>query len=270
MGFARSLIHKLEEGIGITQVPALAFRRMTFIEVTGYPLRIQRKKSRRQRKKAEEDGHTVVHLIVIRHGESECNAAEKANPGVRPWIFDPHLTELGVQQAQARGKELEPLMDEIEMVVLSPLTRTCQTTHHVFGELHGKVPFLVHPLCREMLTESDDVGQFAETMQERFPQYDWTHVPPSSFWWYIPDDKQLHGETVEDFRARFKELGGWEEPEAHVRERVTEFEAFLLSTHKSRIAVVSHGDFLMGVTGVNLKNAERCMLVVQPLKPTST
>jgi len=183
------------------------------------------------------------------------------------WIFDPHLTEKGVQQAQGRGKELDPLKGDIELVISSPLTRALQTTSHIFSDLHGKVPFTVHPLCREQLTDADDTGHLAASLKAEWPQFDWTHVPEDTLWWYIPDDKYVPGEALEDFRKRFKEVGGWEEPVPHVQERIVEFEAFLLSTQKKRIAVVSHGDYLDIFAGVNLKNAERCMLVISPLKP---
>jgi broad specificity phosphatase PhoE len=217
-------------------------------------------------KKAVAEGKRLLHVNFVRHGESEANLWWREHPGVCPWYFDPDLTPVGIEQAKARQKEIESL--HVDVVVVSPLLRTLKTCKLVFSHLIGKVPFVVQPLCREQVTESDDIGKMKDTMEAQYPEYDWALVPEKQFWWYIPDDRKVEGENdLAGFNKRYKECGGWVEPVPVLANRVREFEAWLVSRPEASIAVVSHGDFIECMTGQNLRNAAHLMFEVDPLKP---
>jgi hypothetical protein len=87
-------------------------------------------------------------------------------------------------------------------------------------------------------------------LEKEFPQFDFSLTPLNEFWWYIPPDRvvslflflhcivfiffrypQVLGETLEEHKKRFKELGGWKEPIPHVAGRVSEFEKFLVERY---------------------------------------
>ncbi len=67
----------------------------------------------------------------------------------------------------------------------------------------GKVPFLVHPLCREQMTDADDVGHLRADLEKEFPEFDWTLLPHDQFWWYIPAEQRIAEEKdLEAFQRR--------------------------------------------------------------------
>jgi hypothetical protein len=55
------------------------------------------------------------------------------------------------------------------------------------------------------VTDADDVGNFKETLEKEFPQFDYSLMPHGpAFWWYIPEDKKIEGETdLESFKQRY-------------------------------------------------------------------
>jgi len=212
---------------------------------------------------------TAKRLTFIRHGQSEANYYWNTNGdnAPKPWFYDPALTEIGIQQAQERAKETR--LQYPGLIVVAPLRRAIQTALIVWGHMLGKVPFIILPLCTEQVTESDDIGRTKSNLIEQFPEsgIDWSHVGEHQFWWYIPDNKKVEGELYEDFKLRYKTEGGWEEPLSMLAKRVVDFESWLTLRQESNIAVVSHGDFIRCMTGVNLKNGAQLAFDVDPLVP---
>jgi len=108
-------------------------------------------------------GEKMVHLI--RHGQGFHNllgdlyrdfgktvdstgADKSGNPYVRPEIEDSPLTAVGRQQAKALRPTTRALED-IELVVLSPLQRAAQTAALACPHLKEVVPWIGHPLVQE-------------------------------------------------------------------------------------------------------------------------
>lgn len=95
----------------------------------------------------------IIHFI--RHAEGFHNQANYAYGDDTPCVFstqgswryqDAKLTDRGIQQCVIAR---DTLLDGVnpQLVVVSPMTRTLQTAHIMFG---GKgYPFLVHHSCRE-------------------------------------------------------------------------------------------------------------------------
>ncbi|MFO7805913.1 MAG: histidine phosphatase family protein [Paracoccaceae bacterium] len=181
-------------------------------------------------------------IHFIRHAQSEHNAraAEAPDEDVLrrdPTLRDAQLTELGHTQARALAQEVSQLHD-IELVVVSPLSRAIQTAIAAF-ERHP-APRLIQPLHREMQESYCDIGQSPAHLAKAFPTFDFDHL----------DDPWWHSDT----------LDGWPYPREplHAFEgRVTAFREWLIGRPESCIAVVGHGTFLNRLTGTVFANAQR-------------
>ncbi|MBA0820892.1 hypothetical protein Goarm_017781, partial [Gossypium armourianum] len=112
----------------------------------------------------------VIHLIRHAHGLHNLESERHRDPLKRIQYADPELSPLGWQQVREQRKDLSAsgLLERIELVVTSPLTRTLQTSVGIFGSplkdentvgngyQNGiKTPIFNHPpiiaseLCRE-------------------------------------------------------------------------------------------------------------------------
>ncbi len=102
----------------------------------------------------------VTRLLLIRHGQSEWNAA-------RRWQgqADPPLSHLGCQQAAAAASRLEP----VDVVATSTLQRS-RASAEIIAEAMGCAPPILVPELIER-----DVREFSgltrEQIEERFPGF---------------------------------------------------------------------------------------------------
>ncbi|MBL4916839.1 histidine phosphatase family protein [Szabonella alba] len=172
----------------------------------------------------------------IRHAQSHHNAL--ARPGEPdPMVRDAALTDLGHRQAQALGAEIGDA-EGIELVVISPFTRTIQTGLHAFTG--SKAPRVILDLHREHLDSYCDVGSDPAALAQSFPDLDFSQL--RNPWWYV--------DPASD--APYAK-----EPPEMLAERVGAFAAWLKARPEQTIAVVSHGTFLWHLTGHRFANAER-------------
>ena len=181
-----------------------------------------------------------VHFI--RHAQSEHNARfELADDelAVRhdPRLRDAPLTALGRAQADVLHDEVIGRR-EIELVVVSPLTRAVQTTLAAFAG--HPAPRLVHDLPREHLQSFCDIGRAPAALSREFPALAFDHLADP--WWHV-------GENVEGPFAP--------EPDELLTARVAGFAEWLSARPEAEIAVVGHGGFLRRLTGHVFGNAER-------------
>ena len=88
-------------------------------------------------------------IILIRHGESLGQTSRKR--GIRrndPSLLDADLSRKGESQAKAL-KKWPSLESNIELVVVSPLTRALRTAALGFGHLDTSIPFICYPGLKE-------------------------------------------------------------------------------------------------------------------------
>jgi broad specificity phosphatase PhoE len=173
-------------------------------------------------------------IYLIRHGQSEFNAAFTLEPRKDPMMFDAHLTELGVQQAKSARKQLLNL--KIKHVISSPMIRTIQTAMHIFGNDH---PITINPHIREKLAHSCDVGSNPQILKNLFTHLSFEHLSPH--WW--------HGEPDVDERIQV-------EPEELFLSRSHEFKDWLDQWDDESLAVIGHGTFFVQLAGHHMKNCE--------------
>jgi len=191
----------------------------------------------------------MVH--VIRHGESEYNAADKVSGPVEdPFIFDPHLTGLGRHQATSLRKQLCEMSGLEDAVwVISPLTRaietfllSCPFTERLRaaarGEaVQGKIPkIVICPDAREHAMTSGDVGRPASVLMEEFPELAGPLSAIPEVWWHY--DAKSHPND-----AMGQVLAGNEKTAVMV-ERVNGVRSWMEQSVDRSFVIVGHSIFL--------------------------
>ena len=193
-------------------------------------------------------------------GSNYCLLREEGKKASDHPLYDSRLTQKGIQQAESLRKILAHRpsggrsFTAFDLVVVSPLTRTCETALHVFGRprkpgvpsflsegdapvgtpehtagVHVPPPrFLVREECRERFGHYVcDGRRTIVEIREEFPDFDWSQVHSNEDAWYS-DDR----ESDEDCCARAVQFLEW-----------------LNSRPERCIAVVTHSSFLRHLFG---------------------
>ncbi|KAA3457832.1 phosphoglycerate mutase-like protein 1 isoform X3 [Gossypium australe] len=240
----------------------------------------------------------VIHLVRHAHGLHNLESERHRDPLKRIQYADPELSPLGWQQVREQRKDLSAsgLLERIELVVTSPLTRTLQTSVGIFGSplkdentvgngyQNGiKTPIFNHPpiiaseLCRERLVCRVKLGfvtfQYIynsiqnrmskgrsrgsiSQCRSRFPQVDFSLASTTCFSPALYS--YLNIEREDDIL--------WEADERESNESVAAKGIKLLARKEKEIAVVSHGVFLQQ-TLIALKNEFDCSIEKEFLIP---
>lgn len=194
---------------------------------------------------------------------SYCTCFVTCRPGhcCDPLIHDAELSprgELQVAQLRERVGAAE-WKDQVELVVVSPLTRAVATAVGGFGDL--AVPIIAHPLLREQLDTLCDVGsELSDGFKSRFPQVDWAlcedgvggadgadGAGPAAAWWYVAPDQPSNprpGQALPD-----------KEPRVVLDERIAQFKQWLAGQDAKVVAVVGHSSFFKRMQRSTLKMA---------------
>lgn len=171
-------------------------------------------------------------MILIRHGQSEFNAAFNRT-GIDPGIIDAPLTEQGRIQVSRAAAELRNRIEAgtmIRRLVVSPYTRTLQTAAIIAETLD--LPMEIDPLVREHALYQCDIGTPASRLSLAWPALSFGHLAES--WWSSLDETRA--QLLERCRAFHRQAGAW----ADWRE----------------VVVISHWGFIRGLTGYEARNAE--------------
>jgi broad specificity phosphatase PhoE len=172
-------------------------------------------------------------IYLIRHGQSEFNAAHKDGEK-DPLIFDAPLTDKGRRQAADIRAIVAAL--NIRHVITSPLTRAIQTAAIVFEDT---APISVAAGPHEQLVHSCDVGRQPDDLREDFPSLFFDHLQDN--WWH-------QGPKNED--------GVPVEPEETFLRRISAFSGSLAEIKTRPVAIVGHGNAFKALTGQMMDNCE--------------
>lgn len=172
-------------------------------------------------------------IYLIRHAQSQFNAVYNADQP-DPMIHDAPLSQLGHIQAA----ETQALISQLAIrhVIVSPLKRTLQTATLLFGKTK---PFEVNAVVREQLLNSCDVGRAPRHLLREYPHLDFDHL--DDVWWH---------EGEPDHR------GFSVEPDHVLQARADTFSQLLLSRAMRNTAVVTHGNFIRALTGIQPENCQ--------------
>ena len=173
-------------------------------------------------------------VYLIRHGQSEFNAAYNETDGIDPMIFDARLTDTGVAQAKAIRTAILDL--GIKQVITSPLTRAIQTALHIFD---GLAPITVRAGHHEYLAHSCDVGRPPAQLQTDFPKLSFDHLP--DIWWH---------------QGSLNAVGVPVEPHEVFLKRVAKFIDDLAQIKDRPVAIIGHGDMFHELSGYQMANCE--------------
>jgi len=173
-----------------------------------------------KKKTTNEQQSTSKTLFLIRHGQSIANRDYDESIAYR----DAGLTEQGIAQAKSLQKELEEL--QLDLVVVSPLTRALQTCQNALPPSYSGPIFVLSEIA-EVCSSYYSCGQKRSVVQPKFPSsFDWSNIPMDEIWWWRYDQNH-HSETNE-----------------YQTKRMEKFRQFIQERPEKRIAVFSHGDYL--------------------------
>jgi broad specificity phosphatase PhoE len=179
----------------------------------------------------------------------------KNNPLLLPNVLDAPLTDKGIaqcieQRAAIARREGGVVLDNVELIISSPLVRCLQTAHYTFEDFlpcnsnasRGDVKWIVHDGIREELGTllCNKRGPFSVT-KELFPMVDYTHLSHHSendeMWHtYVANNSNEDGmprrETIEGMSHRGFDF----------------FVNFLMKRPEKEIVVVGHSHFFLAMT----------------------
>lgn len=170
-------------------------------------------------------------LHLVRHAQATHNEAflsEGRAAYAKECHADARLTAEGQQQCAALEKSIasSSLINDVELVVISPLTRTIQTAQACFSSLSPKVPWIVLESLRERAGGHPcDRRRTVTELKVDFPSIDWNH---------------MKSDTDRYWRA----LGPARETDSMIVDRAAEFFEWVAARPEEHIAVVTHSAFL--------------------------
>ena len=165
----------------------------------------------------------MKNVYCIRHGTAEHNVlfkemGEKAYMMIR----DSSLTELGQSESKLLG-QLWIEKNNIELVIVSPLTRTLQTATNIFKGVNVKMISLdqvkEYPASYENINHRKDRS---ELVVKYHPIVNFKHLPETDPLWNAETN-----ETLEQLETRVKQV-----------------KDFILQRKENNIAIVSHTTYL--------------------------
>jgi len=188
-------------------------------------------------------------IIVVRHGQAEHNvdfkALEKANT---------KLTDKGEAQARAVGPIVDKILDGQAPAVIftSSVLRAMQTTKGagLDRDAQGRTPVVV-PDLRERISCADHLAEHPVENKDQFPAgatWDWTAADAQRGSLDVGAYRRML--IAEDMTNRgTDDREKWEENKDAVMARGKRVTRMLESRPEQTIVLVSHGAFLMSLTG---------------------
>lgn len=171
------------------------------------------------------DTAKLVHLV--RHGQGYHNV-EAALYGAAAYkkqsLMDAHLDDTGKAQCIALGARIREIKLQVDVILVSPLTRTLQTASHMFAGSTSAPRMVAIEMCREAHGGHPcDQRRPIRMLRTEFPHVDFSLVGTDDDTWHNPDRR----ETVRE-----------------VSIRAEKFLQILRERPERNIMVVSHGVFL--------------------------
>ncbi|KAI0907118.1 histidine phosphatase superfamily [Ustulina deusta] len=159
-------------------------------------------------------------VILIRHAQALHNVNNDWS------IFDPKLTELGINQCKNLAGQLEasfPYAIDGCRIIVSPLSRTLQTVRYSLGWLLDRgVPVEARAEWQEDTANPCDIGAERSELETAWPNYDFSQLDP-----VYPQKTGIYGPEEETIRKRAVVARKW-----------------LLEQSDKCIIVVTHSGFL--------------------------
>ena len=187
-------------------------------------------------------------LYCIRHGTALHNVLFwDYGSEVYQKYRDTPLVAKGVEEAKKLGKTWKEI-DNIELILVSPLLRTLQTASHIFE--NKNIPMLALDCIMEYPQGYSDICNHRKTIVELkpcYPNIDFSYINKKKDIWRPDRD-----ETINELNSRINEL-----------------KKFIKSRNEKHIAIISHssylGHFLFNKIGDENNELEHCMPYIHKL-----
>ncbi|KAJ5364403.1 phosphoglycerate mutase family protein-like protein [Penicillium cataractarum] len=169
-------------------------------------------------------------VYVIRHAQGEHNVNDSHH------LRDALLTETGKSQCKELQEKF-PFLQDVEVILASPLRRTVQTVAYTFApELEKRqIPIVLVPKAQEISSLACDVGHDAEVTITEAPKLIAEAVPS----W---DASNLDTTLVDD--SWNSKRGIYASNLSAVHQRAAEMRNWIYNRPEKHIALVTHGGFL--------------------------
>lgn len=154
-------------------------------------------------------------------------------------IHDPPLSDLGVQQCHELRDHLRanlPLVEDAELIIVSPMRRTLQTAQEGLGWLIDRgVPVVPRAEWQENSNQPCDTGTPMTIIVKDYPQFNFDKVPSE---WPVKE-------------------GRWKFSQAAITQRGIDCRRWLKSRPEKVIVVVGHSAFFrLGISPTRFGNAD--------------
>lgn len=137
---------------------------------------------------------------------------------------DTHLQPKGIKEAQSLGENWDKI-DEINLVLVSPLTRTIQTAINIFKNKKVKMiafdQLMEHPQSEEICNQRLD----KKILIDQYPNIDFSN---------ISDNHLIYWNSKWDINEEMERLN----------KRIDDFKNIVRSFNEENIAIISHSSFL--------------------------
>ena len=186
----------------------------------------------------------MKNIFCIRHGLAFHNikAMEMGSDAyLMEECFDAPLVEKGIQQAKDLGDQWKGL-NAVQIVFVSPLTRTLQTCQEIF-QAHPGVKIIAHDKVKEYPQGLQICNKRREKLEleKQFPGIDFSGLDSES-------DEMWRDDRLEEIEE--------------LRERIEQFKTMLQGLAETNIAIVSHSaylnQFLYGPLGDESNHLKHC------------
>tara|TARA_B100000214_G_scaffold373851_2_gene355114 strand:+ start:840 stop:1433 length:594 start_codon:yes stop_codon:yes gene_type:complete len=178
-------------------------------------------------------------LFLIRHGHALHNELFH-KMGVKafriPEVIDSPLTQKGIQQAQQLEKEWTN-KNEIELVLVSPLTRCLQTANTIFGKTN--IPIVCQEFLREYPIGEDTCNMRSQTnsLKNDFSNIDFSdiHLKIDSLW-------TEERETIEQLNLRIESMIQYIQKRKETKIAIVSHSSYLGQYKDNKIGYIENGD----------------------------
>lgn len=168
-------------------------------------------------------------LHFVRHAQATHNLASltEGRSAFAKWDFeDARLTEFGVSQCIELATAANLLKDEVQLVIVSPLTRAIETALLGFASVKDTVPWISLACLRERSGHNPcDRRRRLSVLKAEYPAIDFSD---------ISTEDDVHWDTLGDAR----------ETDEMMVARAHELFAWLRTRPETNIAVITHSSFL--------------------------
>jgi broad specificity phosphatase PhoE len=181
-------------------------------------------------------------IYFIRHAEAMHNVLERKYNGdfSKCNVYDPKLTEDGINQTNYTIKKLKTLNIEFDCIFISPLTRAIQTYFLVKNSLNKNVKVLVTDFVREVISYCDkNKGMKLSLLKKEYKDLNFEYMT-KEYWWF---DLGLQKENELESRLNF-----------NLRLRL--FILWIIFRDEKNILIISHSHVFCALQDKGIYNAD--------------